>query len=642
MMQEEEILMRKRTFIMLMIITVLVSGCATKKNMEESTVTEAVAVQDVVEAVIPKAEDIVLPKISSINYLGKDIWNDGLITETKITHMASFMDDALYLSLNYYEGIPNTDSLSQQSSLVKFPNSSQKYLDEGSGLLIDTAFTMCNKILVEAEHTLLLAGSNSANGGMKVESYQMTTGETNWKLMEGTKTISEMDGVIYEEGTASDVIKCSDNNVVFISNIPDEAGLNKSYITKVTSEGTEIWKKELTTGIYAEQIVEGDSSDIFLILAKRINDSSKSIIKVENGLVVKTLELEFNADSIKKVGKNTFFILGTDHLDEVNSFTPMKFDTVSLITKIEDSLNILFTYSYETVNRLSDFVELGENTYLFVGNQSLSTVVTAFYDSGKTLVHLKSDTYPNMGQPSQIIKRELQGETEYVISGLNFEDNNGLLCTYSWIAHLYPLKPALDTLYKEILEKNSEAKFLERGNQERTDIAYAIAKYEGNDELMYIRYMKSNQKQCFAITGEWFNAQIINQYLLKNESGQWQVVEKFAVTDRISDKIKTQYPDVSATILPPFEVADYVVKVLDDQQLKAMLLLVDTSKLIGDISFCSYIGDYFYIMFKDGADYLIKYPEKETRTIFTINPWIPYNYYLIDDDKPPYFIFMQN
>lgn len=628
---------------MFLVIIVILSGCQARKSPKEETQPAAAVIKQIAtQVMLPKAEDITLPKISSINYIGKDLWSEELVTDTRIIHMASYMDDSLYLSLCYQGGKPYTDSNFYRTELLKFSNSAQKYLNEKSGLLIDRTFTLCNKIIVEEGNTLFLAGSNSSKEGMKVESYQMASGKTNWTIIGGTRTISHTDGGDYYEGMATDMVRSSDNGVVFISNILDENGVNRSHIIKVNSEGAEIWNKVLPPGGFSQKLIEGDTPDTFLVLSKAIKDSSSSLIKVEEGEIVQTLQLKLNVDSIKKVGKNSFFILGTNHIDEVHHYTPMKFDTAPIVTKIDSALNIIYTYTNADFNRLADFTLMGENVYLFVGNQGLTTVVAAFYDSGKTLELIKKESYANMGQPSQIIQRELKGETEYVMSGLNYENQGEMVCTYSWIAHLYPLKPALDTLYKEKLDNTSSAKFLQRGDQERTDIAYAIAKHEGNDELMYIRYMKSDENYSFVITGEWYNSQIINQYLLKNEGGQWQVVKKFSITDRLLDQIKLDEPNVPSSILPPFEVADYVVKVLNDEQLKTYIALADPTKLIGDISFCSYIGDYFYIMFEDGSDYLIKYPEKETKEIYTIKPWIPYNYYLIDDEKPPYFLFMQN
>lgn len=632
--------MKKRIMILLMVITVLLSGCFAKKDTVEPKVIE-VMTEQVVEVAIPKAEEVELPLIANVNYFGKDQWNESLVTETKIMDMADYANDFLYLSVFYRDGTPYTDSGSRHTRIIKLPNSAQKYLDEDSGIVIETDFTMCNKVLVNDGNTLLLAGASSTDSGMKLESYELTKGAFDWRIVGGTKTISAQDGNAYYEGSAEDIIVMSDQTYVFISNIlDDEKGINKNMMTKVNKEGHEIWAKELPKGLFLTSIVEGSSADTVLVLAYT-EEAKFSLIKVVKGEVIRTIELGFHADVIKKID-NGYFVLGTDHQDEVYNFTEMKFDTTSTVVKIDEDLNTIFTYTNANFNRFSDCLSLDQNTYLFVGNKGLDATLTAFFDTGKALLLIETDLYPGMGQPTQIIQREVDGSKEYIMTGFNLEVESGLTCTYSWIAHLYTLKPALDKLYKEVANKKSQTQFLVRGEQDRTDMAYAIGAYEGNNELMYIRYMKSDGLYSYVITGAWYNAQMIDQYLLEKELSGWKVVEKFATTDRTFEKIKSGYPGASEAILPPMEVADYVIKVLDDQQLKQFIEFVDASKLVGDISFCSYIGDYFYVMFKDGADYLIKQPEYATREVYQVKTYIPYNYYLINEDKPPFFLFIQN
>ncbi|MBC7960238.1 MAG: hypothetical protein H7X94_10255, partial [Vallitaleaceae bacterium] len=254
----------KKSIIVLLSMALIMTGClAVKDPIKESPVKEVLQ-ENVQEEVVQEREEIALPKIINVQNLGKDLWNENLLTQASITNISDYSDGFLYLSLFQAEGIPNTDSGVSTTKIIKFPNASQKYLDETSGEIIDSHFSQCYKVLFDPDRTLILAGNNQSTEGMKVEAFQLSSGTIKWNIHKGLQVTSNLDGSLYFTGDATDVIKTKDGGYVYISNLPDEAGKNTSFITKIQADGKEIWNKELSAkspDLYLEQLVELNGVD---------------------------------------------------------------------------------------------------------------------------------------------------------------------------------------------------------------------------------------------------------------------------------------------------------------------------------------------------------------------------------------------
>lgn len=636
--------MKKSIIILFICATFLLSGCNKPKennNINETlnkTEEEAISNQ---EQSVPANTDIQVPKISCLNFFGKNLSHDNIVTSVKITDASDVVDDNIYLSLLYQEKDLLTKEIKERTDVLRLPNSPQMDLDETTGKVISNAFTQCNKVVVNPNR-VIMAGYNSILGGLRIEAYPLIGNSGSWQIVKGTQS-SQKNGAVLFQGDAEDFIKCSDSTLVYISNIPNEAGINNCFITKIDDAGNEIWSKQLSynnESLYLMKVVQGLGDDECLVLSKT-KDSIYYVLQVQNGEIVKSIQLDFYANSIKSMDGD-YFILGTNQKYMEDDSYDINNNSYAKVIKMNSSLDIIYTYTNEAVNLLSDFTKLDKDMYLFIGNKERDVYIASYYDTGKTLELVQTDRYKELGQPMSIIKHDTQDRTEYIITGINEGTIGTNEYTYSWIAHLYTLDSALNSYYKEITDNDGHAKFLRRGNSDRLAIAYSIAGYEGNEELMYIRYMKSDGFYAYVITGAWYNSQIVEQYLLQKKDDKWQVLEKYKAIDRCFEKIKTDYPDVDLSILPPYEVADYVIKVLDNQPLKAFINYIDINKSVSDISYCSYIGDYFCVSFNDGTSYLIKYPESPSREIYKLNEVNTYNFYLFDEEKPPYFILIQD
>lgn len=611
---------------------IMLSGCDYIKDkvlIEE----EKVEVPEPTPMPIPKEEDVNIPKIDNMHYFGKDLWDlvPGSISSMKIGRMEMGDQEAMIFPINYIGGAQGSKNAISESSLRKIPRSVGTYIDENSGEIIDLGFLAIHKVLLDGDR-LLIAGVSSENNSAKIISCNAKSFEINWEI-----TNSQI-----SEGVATDIIKATDGNYVYIANYLDERDLYYGKINKISTEGKLIWDNTLemdNTYLYLDQVVEGKTADEYLALGHIYDDLGYKVFLINQGTVVKSLDFSYITEGIKMTTDRLFFVFGTSkkisNYYEATDITPR-------VTKINADLEVIYEYAGEEVNRFADLISIGESTYLFAGNKTQDIHLTIYFDTGETLLPIKTEKYPKRGVPVQIQLRNVNGNEEYILSGYKIEKVQGEPCEYSFISYLHPLNAITKKMYEQLLNNSGEVRYLVRGEQSRRDIALAIAASEGNDELMYIRYMRSDGLYAFVVTGQWDNPQIVTQYLLKNQEGIWSVLETFGAKQIAFNKIKLNYTDFNPEIFPPVEVAVFDIKQMTDEELDTYISLVAKDLDASDVKFTSYIDEYLYMLFEDGTDYFIVNPESTTPIIHQVNDIDYYNYYLINEEKPPYLIFMQD
>lgn len=571
----------------------------------------------------PTAEQLYLPKISGTHEWGYDLWEPG-------KPAATYVGGSDRLNGLFYAGINERTGTQETAYLIVAKDSPEIYSEETMHKY-DIGLKKINKVVVINDSMVLVCGQNTDGIGSLI-AFNPQTSETLWNF-----TIDET-----VAGEVTDIINVSDGSLVMIQNIMAEQGFYVGYIAKLSLEGKLEWKNSKSmsnTDMFFDKIIEADNANTFLLLGHIYEEIGYKIFRVEQGKLAKELDLSYIANNIKKMEDNLYLIMGTSTKDEPKFYNYPKFDTTARMTQLDGQLNIIYNFNTEEVNQYTDFSKLSEKVYLFVGNKEQDLFLTVYFDNGTTLEPIKTESYERHGIPYSIDLDETYG---CLIMADRFQRQGSSYNRYCYSAYAFALNTTLDKMYSQMLDNNGEVRYLIRGEQARRSIALAIAAFEGHNNLMYIRFMKSDGLYAFVITGKWDNNQIIDQYLLKKEDNAWVVKEHFEPEQMAFEKIKQTYPDFNTEMLPPYELADYEVKVLEKEELSVFIDILKTENTVDDIMFCSYIDEYFYVIFDDNTNYLIKNPESGRPEIYEPHTIDYYNLHLINDDRPPYMLFMQD
>lgn len=159
------------------------------------------------------------------------------------------------------------------------------------------------------------------------------------------------------------------------------------------------------------------------------------------------------------------------------------------------------------LNLISDYIPIDDKIYLFVGNYKYDMYLMLYEEIDNKLKLFASKKYNDTGIPLHIVDVSQNKITKYFVSGYypkQIKYGNGK-CTYdcyiAWTGEITYLDPILDKMYKELNNVDSNVRYLPKGDKDRLKIAESIADYNGNGELMYIRYMKTDHNYAFVITG---------------------------------------------------------------------------------------------------------------------------------------------
>lgn len=94
--------------------------------------------------------------------------------------------------------------------------------------------------------------------------------------------------------------------------------------------------------------------------------------------------------------------------------------------------------------------------------------------------------------------------------------------------------------------------------------------------------------------------------------------------------------------MPPIEVAEYDINILDDDELLSFIKMIDNKKTLDHVIYYSYIDNHFFIIFEDSSNYIISFPESEYRVVSKVDIINYNNFHMISCKKPPYFLFTQD
>lgn len=623
----------KKTICILLCIMVMTTGCEEIKDKlmvrNKKNTTTPIQVETVVK---PSADSLSMPKISGIQFFGKDIWEGNGLSMSYIGQMEGDMSETIFLPVNTTIGEKNSGIENPQSQLMVMPNRADYNIEKEGEKLIETGMKSVAKTIINLG-SLYVVGTG-VDGNLTLNVYNSEDLTNKFIFKDPASAI----------GTGVDVVVNGDGGATVIGNVESDGGKTIGSITRLDGKGAVLWSNQLRfddANMWVDEMVRLDD-DRTLVLCHIYEKIGYKVLLIDKGQVVKGLDLNYIAKHIKKSEDGSFYIFGVDKLIEQEIFGEVLFETVAKLTKIDAQLNVEFSFETDVVNQFADFVKLEENTFIFVGNKALDAIMTTYFDTGETLEVVKTETYPKQGIPTQILHSYEDGEELYRMTGYSLSDAGTYTCSYGWMTYLYTLNPALEALYARMLNNDGEVRYLVRGESPRRQIALAIAAAEGNEQLMYIRYMRSDDQYAFVVTGKWDDCQIVTQYLLKNEETGWRVLETYPATEKILSTILTNYPDINPDILPPFEVADYKINYLEDEAVSAYIAMVDQGKTLDNLDFISYVDEYMVLIFDDESGYMIINPDSQNQEIHDIQTVDYYNLYLMNEERPPYFIFMQD